>query len=88
MTGLMNLLAIANRHMERDVKAIAEYAFVAAGGVFLGSAVLNFMWFLDETYPRSVPTALAIPGCLIAFVWCLMRATDIMIGNISLPPQP
>jgi hypothetical protein len=68
------------------VKTTIEYALVGAGSLFFGAAVLNFIWIWEETYPRFVPTAIAIPGCLIAFMWCLMKAGEIAVSK--LPPLP
>lgn len=68
------------------MKTLAEYALVGIGAIFFGGAVLNFIWFWDEVYPRSAPTLIAIPGCVIAFMWCLMKAGEIAVSK--LPPLP
>lgn len=62
---------------------LAEYGLVALGAVFLGGAILNFIWFWQEAYPRSTPTLIAVPGCLIAFLWCFKLAAGHMIRRLT-----
>lgn len=65
------------------MKVLAEYALVACGALFLGTAILQFLWFFSETYPRSVPTLVSIPACLIAMFFCLSKAAEIGIARFS-----
>lgn len=65
------------------MRVLVEYATVMLGALFFAAAILNFIWFWQEVYPRNVPTAIAVPGCFIAFLWCLMYAAGVSVSRHS-----
>lgn len=64
------------------MKLIAEYALVGMAGICIASAFLNLAWYFDETYPRSVPTLLSIPACVIGSYQCFAWAVAVHFQRI------
>lgn len=63
------------------MKTLAEYGLVGCGALFFAAAILQFGWYWSESYPRSLPTLLSIPGCVVAMFYCFSKAAELSVSR-------